>query len=499
MNESMVSIVKCHSDTSKASIRFFYFDNLEQMFTYIDLFAGCGGISVGLERAGGQLIVASEKSPMAAETYFRNLISPECSAQEFQELLSSSRIDQVDKKIVIGPLRNLLDDREALGAVSKNIAASTTNGLDLIVGGPPCQGFSLAGRRNRDDSRNSLPWEFLEVVELFSPKVVVIENVVGMGQKFANQEESSFHQLQQALKETGPGYLVQSVLANAEHFGAPQHRPRLMILGLRKDLVKQDVTYTSDSMWKSTFADKVLEVLPPKLAPVAQLTSVEAPTLGDAIWDLDVGQSPTNVQISAKYLSQMKSPDLWGLRSTLDTQAENHVFRKHNERTTRRFRLYQALSKAGIPEKLIPAFSSGSISEQELEERLGVLLPKFPLVSGDGKIVAEGTHELIAEIKTLQTKKHSQRALKWHMPSRTVVTLPDDYIHPIKPRVLTVRELARVQGFPDAFKFYGKETTGADRRKSEVPQYSQVGNAVSPFLGFALGKMMQNLGVITNS
>lgn len=74
-----------------------------------------------------------------------------------------------------------------------------------------------------------------------------------------------------------------------------------------------------------------------------------------------------------------------------------------------------------------------------------------------------------------------------------MVTLPDDYVHPSEPRIFTVREMARFQGFPDAFEFLGKETTGAHRRRIEVPQYSQVGNAVSPWLSFAVGKRIAEL------
>jgi leucyl-tRNA synthetase len=71
----------------------------------------------------------------------------------------------------------------------------------------------------------------------------------------------------------------------------------------------------------------------------------------------------------------------------------------------------------------------------------------------------------------------------------TMITLPDDFVHPIKPRILTVREMARIQSFPDAFEFKGKETTGGEKRRIEVPQYTQVGNAVAPLLAYELGKI----------
>ena len=87
----------------------------------------------------------------------------------------------------------------------------------------------------------------------------------------------------------------------------------------------------------------------------------------------------------------------------------------------------------------------------------------------------------------LATKKHSQRALRWDMPSYTVLSLPDDFVHPLHPRTLTVRELARFQSFPDNFIFRSKVTTGGPKRKTEVPQYTQVGNAVPPKLAKAIG------------
>jgi len=88
----------------------------------------------------------------------------------------------------------------------------------------------------------------------------------------------------------------------------------------------------------------------------------------------------------------------------------------------------------------------------------------------------------------LSSKKHSQKVLDRNSVSSTVMTIPDDYVHYTEPRVLTVREEARLQSFPDSFEFKGKETTGGSRRGQEVPQYTQVGNAVPPRLAKALGE-----------
>jgi DNA (cytosine-5)-methyltransferase 1 len=118
---------------------------------------------------------------------------------------------------------------------------------------------------------------------------------------------------------------------------------------------------------------------------------------------------------------------------------------------------------------------------------------KYPATAPDGQIIATSSRELLQEMARLSTKKHSQKALDWNGQAPTVVTLPDDYVHPTVPRIFTVRELARFQGFPDDFEFQGKETTGSLRRRFEVPQYSQVGNAVSPFLAYAVGSMVAGI------
>jgi DNA (cytosine-5)-methyltransferase 1 len=101
--------------------------------------------------------------------------------------------------------------------------------------------------------------------------------------------------------------------------------------------------------------------------------------------------------------------------------------------------------------------------------------------------------DLVDVILRLGTRKHTQKVVPANRPAPTVVTLPDDYIHPSQPRIMTVRELARIQSFPDWFEFRAKETTGGTRRRVDVPQYSQVGNAVPPLLAQAVGEVVKRL------
>ena len=105
----------------------------------------------------------------------------------------------------------------------------------------------------------------------------------------------------------------------------------------------------------------------------------------------------------------------------------------------------------------------------------------------------EDVRNLARQISDLPTRKHSQQVLHPAKPSPTVLTIPDDLIHPYEDRVMTVRELARLQSFPDSFTFHGRVTTGGERRKDDVPRYTQVGNAVPPLLAKAIGQLLDRL------
>ncbi|WP_306919475.1 MULTISPECIES: DNA cytosine methyltransferase [unclassified Arthrobacter] len=451
---------------------------------YVDLFAGCGGLSLGIERAGGELVVAVEKSDMAARTFFHNLVDDASDMQEWLQYVASPVADQVKRGVLVRELNSLLAEDDIMSGLA-------AEGIDLVVGGPPCQGFSLAGRRNRDDVRNKLPWEYLEFVARTKPKAVVIENVVGMNQRFTPDEESSFVQLQQALAETEPGYVVQGVLVNAMHYGAPQHRPRLMIIGVRADVAKGRGLRSTGVLWKSDFAD-VMTLPLPDLAPVPTVERSSVRTVEDAISDLSPHASKVSRPRNREYVKEMRDVG-WKLRLKARRDEQNHVPRKHAARTVERFRLYQYLAGAGLDQRVVSRAASLPESDAMLYVKTQLLDAEMPATSPDGNVLASTLDELCQLVISLATKKHSQKVLGWKSPARTVVTLPDDYVHPLEPRIFTVREMARFQGFPAAFEFLGKETTGAHRRRVEVPQYSQVGNAVSPWLSLAVGKMVSKV------
>ncbi|MDR4534420.1 DNA cytosine methyltransferase [Glutamicibacter sp. PS] len=452
---------------------------------YVDLFSGCGGLSLGIEASGAKLVLAVEKSDQASRSFRHNLVHDSSNDSEWKSYLDLPLERQVEEKIVVSEVQAVLSNPTIMARLRRQK-------LDFVVGGPPCQGFSLAGRRERDDVRNELPYQFLEFVEQTLPRMVVIENVLGMGQSFEKGTESSFSQLRIALSELG--YEVQGVQANALHYGAPQHRPRLLLVGLKQEIAASKGIRATEHVWRSHFMGEHNAPLP-ALVPRPTLRSSDMRVLSDAVRDLTSfteNRSPQSdyvLELNRVFAPTIARPDKGHKLS------RNHVLRKHRPSTVDRFRLYHFLKAAGLGERILrqiadmdPKLSRLHI-QNEIESNLTGVRAAFSL----GLLPDYDEHSLVDLIENSATRKHSQKVLSWHEPARTVVTLPDDYIHPKEPRVFTVRELARMQGFPDNFVFLGPETTGAHRRKFEVPQYSQVGNAVSPWLGLAIGQMIHGL------
>jgi len=176
----------------------------ERSFTYVSLFAGCGGSSLGYKMAGGKCLLAVEWDKKAAAVY----------ADNFPET-----------PLYVGDIA-ALDGAEAL-----RLAGVKPGELDLLDGSPPCQGFSTAGKRVVSDARNSLFREYVRLLEAFQPKAFVMENVSGL---VKGKMRPIFREIMVALKATG--YEVKCRLLDAKWFGVPQERKRLIWIGARNDL-----------------------------------------------------------------------------------------------------------------------------------------------------------------------------------------------------------------------------------------------------------------------
>ena len=397
--------------------------------TYIDLFAGCGGLSLGLHNAGWKGLFAIEKSPDAFKTLEYNLIEKRNHFDWPQWLPKTNlEIDQV-----------LVDYTEQLKGLPGKV--------DLVAGGPPCQGFSMAGRRNENDSRNNLVNSYISFIQLVQPKLIFFENVKGFTQKFKKNKEkgreySSF--VENALDEAG--YFVEGRLVNFGEFGIPQKRTRFILVGVRKD-----IPHASKELAISFFE----KVEANRFSFLSKKNLTIETNIKDAISDLlkrnGVVQSPDTKSFKAGLYNEPESAYQVLMREGIDGLiADSHRFPKHRDDIISKFKFILENSR------------KNKDVDASIRERYNI-------------------------------KKHTIIPLDGDAKSPTITTLPDDYIHYFEPRILTVREYARIQSFPDSFQFKGKYTTGGKVRTQQVPRYSQIGNAIPPLFGEQSGLVLKQL------
>lgn len=402
---------------------------------FIDLFAGCGGLSLGLTQAGWQGVFAIEKTSDAFETLKHNLVEGTvvkgfdwptqlpCEAMTTASLLADH-----------GPF-----------------LAGLRGSIDLIAGGPPCQGFSFAGRRNPNDPRNKLTEEYIEIVGLVRPKLLLLENVRGFTSAFKTSTEQQAIPYSEIVagRLEDLGYKVFKKMLNASRFGVPQPRPRFIMIAIRAEL------YTGARPFMH---------------------------MEEAIRDFRIGNGlPAEGDITVRYAISDLEMDGAQLIPSTDTSGFQQI-----RYTPRRLTPYQSLMRKSLD----PGFAPNSLRlpnhNEETSARFRRILTRFP----KGKSLRK------SDLEALGTKKQAFTPLHPNLLSKTITTLPDDLLHYSEPRILTVRENARIQSFPDWYDFLGKYTTGGARRKEESPRYSQVGNAVPPLMAEALGKIIQTLDLV---
>ena len=409
---------------------------------FADVFAGCGGLSLGLLQAGCQGVFAIEKSPLAFETLRYNLVDGKRHQFDWPTWLPKKAMT----------CEELLANH---GARLDELKGS----IDLVVGGPPCQGFSTAGRRDPADPRNQMTEQYLLLVEKLQPHYLVIENVAGFNMRFDSEEG-----LDQLLKDTKHasyadyvagrledlGYSVSRGLVNCADFGVPQNRLRYLVLC--ELMTKKDVA--PPSLFQKLL-DSRLDYLKSKRLPVSRKISVDE-AIGDLLTTgqvlIDNSDSGCNGFKEIKYSEPTELGAYLNLMRTHSRDRAPNSLRlaNHTKSTVNYFKKVQEICRPGYCMS-------------------------------------------IAERKKAGTKKHSTTVLHPKLPAPTITTLPDDIVHYCEPRILTVRENARLQSFPDWFEFQGKYTTGGKQRKQECPRYTQVGNAVPPLLSNAIGLMLKTL------
>ena len=373
--------------------------------TAIDIFSGAGGISLGLVAAGYDVLFANDIDEASGKSYERNFPKHRFASSDVRALSGQ----QVCK---------------ATGLHAGE--------LDLLIGGPPCQGFSIIGARASDDPRNDLFREFLRLGKDLKPRCLVIENVPGLatldGGRVLTDLADAFRFL---------GYSMSFAELLAAQYGVPQMRWRMLFIGFRSDL---DV-HPSMGFPKPTYGQFGIGELVPNCT-ISSGDSKGFLTVRDAIGDLPPIEAGGE---AASYLGHPSQPYQREMRKGLKKELYNHYAPKLSAQNLVRL----AALKAGQDWRDLPHH----------------LLP-------DG-------------MKRAKRKDHTRRysRMTWEGVPRSIITRFRDpksgeYTHPEQDRTISIREAARIQSFPDRFVFEG----------SRSEQYDQVGNAVPPRLAEAIGR-----------
>ncbi len=365
---------------------------MTKSFTCIDLFAGAGGFSLGFQEAGFEILAAIDRSHSALKTYSHNL----------------SDVNTVEADITELPPQKLFEQADII-----------PTDIDVVIGGPPCKGFSTAGKMDPSNPKNSLVANYINIVSKINPEAVIMENVTGILSMCDGEYKD---RIVNAFRQEGYDIPDNPPILNAADYGVPQRRERVFFFASREgQLNAPSPTHYNPACDSGQMPDS---------ATHPWISTEEA--IGDLSF-LRYGEK------ASKYKLYPLTEYQQTMRENAGDYPPNHEATNHTNRVRERFK---QLDHGDTGEDLPPEY---------------------------------------------QTKKHSLQ--RWHpeKPAATVTTLPDDFVHYQWPRTPTVRELARLQSFPDWFEFKGPRTTGGKRRRHTVPQYSQVGNAVPPRLAKQVG------------
>lgn len=458
----------------------------------VDLFCGAGGMSEGILQAGFHIVFSSDKSSEVALTYTNR--------HEQLGLIQgkNTHFEQMDIRELTGDF--IIDKVENLELFKNSDRLKRENPIDVIFGGPPCQGFSRSGKRDPQDPRNFLFREYLRVIDELKPRYVVMENVEGMtdmrlyidGLRGATYENEVVPEiLKKEFKAIGYETLEPRVL-DASDYGVPQSRKRIIFIAYLK-------------------GEQVPKYPEPTHIGENKVTVIEA--IGDLIKN-DTLRNEINPELTEYQLESRRgrTTNIDGNYVSNYDEFLNYEFSNHTDIIVDRFSLYEEgedanalkrrISLEGIDiegkESLITEVQN-KVADMAINTDIEIH-PEVATIIDEIVIDRNYIVELLRNpncpneiIDILLTKKNSRKKLDRYKPSLTVVTLPDDYISPFENRTFSVREMARLQSFDDSFEFLGKRTTGGARRKIEVPQYTQVGNAVPPLLARAIAKEIYRL------
>lgn len=376
----------------------------------IDIFAGAGGFGLGFEMAGFDVIGSLEIDKWACDTLNKNN-------------------KNVNHKVIQGDIRDYYDYMTI-----RKIFLDTP---DILIGGPPCQGFSHArGSFDTNDPRNSLFKNFVQWVDILQPKVFVMENVLGILSRKLLNGTNVIDVIKRSFEEVG--YSVEIWVLNAAEYGVPQLRQRVFIVGNNLNLIFS----------KPTPTHSLINVNDNSLKPSINVW--------DAISDLPLIYAKQGNEVQDYIKTPLTEYQKWSRHNS--EKVYNHVAMNHTDNMVERFKAIQeGTTVAELPEKL------------RVKKR-----------NGNG---------LLSDVNFNQNYRH----LKEDMVSYTIpASFYSNFIHPNIPRNITSREAARLQSFPDNYIFEGKRTMMSSKllkrlgKEDYLSQYNQIGNAVPPLLAKAI-------------
>jgi DNA (cytosine-5)-methyltransferase 1 len=377
----------------------------------VSLFSGAGGFCEGVRLAGFKVICAVESDKAACETHGANF---------------------ADVALFAGDIARFLRD-EKPGIPSR--AELTKKPIDLVYGGPPCQGFSQIGPRELNDPRNRLYKEFVRVVRLLQPSMFIMENVPNM---FAMENGHFRGKILSSFRRAGYARIAAIPLV-ASDFGVPQHRRRVFVFGLKDGLqLKGDLQETVEAL-------------------LAKLKTESAVSVREAISDLP------------KRVSKEDGP------------------LAYPRKQRRKYSTFQRLMRLDCNTALLPSARKRGpdrLDELHNHHTKGVESRRRKIIRA---IAQGGTGESLPKKLWKGIRGHKWRRLDPDQPSYTILAQMhrdlSEWIHPMHDRWITVREAARLQSFHDGFIFHG----------SEWQQLKQVGNAVPPMMALAVARAAKEL------
>lgn len=377
-------------------------------YRVLDFFAGAGGLSEGMRMAGLHVVYANEIDRWAKLTYEQN---------HTETFFHCGDISMVTRETVDRDLRSRFD--------------FSVDDIDIMAGGPPCQGFSIIGQRNIDDPRNRLFREFLRLVQAIQPKAFIMENVFGL---LSMQDGKVKDEIVEAFTAVGYTMTTPAVLSACD-FGVPQVRRRVFFLGIRCDLSDIPLIYPLPT--HTGTANFLKHTLPGYV------------TVGDAISDLleDVVESRgIDAGEAVGYREGEITPYQRLMRGDCQTVHNHHTKRFLDTRMERITNLREGATKVSLPIEL-----------------------------------QAGGHE------------NKYRRLSYGVPSPTLTAHMSkdlsDFVHPRYNRPITVREAARIQSFPDSYIFVGSEFQQLKQIGNAVPPL--LGMAVAQSVSNQLDQITQ--------